>query len=423
MPRTPTLELTPADQERRRALRVTKGIALGALIAMAVLFVIGFLTQDDIPAMAYVRAAGEGGMVGALADWFAVTALFRHPLYLPIPHTAIIPNQKDRIGETLGEFLESNFLATAVVREYLAQAQISAKLGGWLRERRNAERIGQEAGTIGVAVLNAVSDDDVQEVIASLAREHLIEPEWGTTAGVALDRVLQAGAHRPAVDLAADSISTWLHGHPEAFDGLFSKRLPSWVPSMVTRAIDGLLYSEAVKFVDAVRYDQAHQARIAIDGYLSKLAHNLQHDPVTRAKLENAKGELFDSPRVGAIASDLWSAAKAGLITSLRDADSGLRVRLADVLADVGTRLATEEALQRRIDGWIVDAASFLVERYRHDIASIVTTTIEKWDAEETSEKLELLVGKDLQYIRLNGTVVGALAGVAIYTIAHLLLG
>ncbi|MCI1019545.1 DUF445 family protein [Microbacterium sp. C5A9] len=422
MPRTPMALLSPADQVRLRALRRMKAVALGALIFMAVVFVIAFAFQERQPWLAYVRAAAEGGMVGALADWFAVTALFRRPLGLPIPHTAIIPNRKDEIGRTLGEFVETNFLEASVVRTKLASTAIAKRAGEWLREPAHADRVAAEGATIATAVLNALSDDDVRDLITDLAREHLVSPEWGPPAGAWLEKIVEADAHHGAVDLAADSIARWLDANAASFSGLISRRLPGWVPKLAHRFVDDTAYNEAVKFVRAVQADPQHPARLAVDGYLARLADSLQNDPATRAKLENAKASLFDSPRVGALAAEAWNTAKNGLLTALADPESGLRVRAAQALQEVGDRLTTDAALQHRVDTWVSDAAVFFVDRYRHDIASIITDTVERWDPVETTEKIELMVGRDLQYIRLNGTFVGALAGLAIFTIAHLLI-
>lgn len=422
MPRTPMAMLSPSDQERLRALRRMKAVALGALVFMAVVFVFAFAFQQRFEGLAYVRAAAEGGMVGALADWFAVTALFRRPLGLPIPHTAIIPNRKDEIGRTLGEFVETNFLAADVVRTKLSSTRIALRAGEWLREASHAERVGVEGATIATAVLNALSDDDVRDLITDLAREHLVDPEWGPPAGAWLEKIVEADAHHGAVDLAADSIARWLDANAEAFSGLVSRRLPGWVPKLAHRFVDDTVYHEAVKFVHAVQADPHHPARIAVDGYLARLADSLQNDPATRAKLENAKASLFDSPRVGALAAEAWNTAKNGLLTALADPESGLRRRAVQALQEVGERLTTDTALQHRVDTWVSDAAVFLVDRYRHDIASIITDTVERWDPAETTEKIELMVGRDLQYIRLNGTFVGALAGLVIFSIAHALI-
>lgn len=423
MARTPTALLSPADQERRRALQTMKAVALGALLAMAVVFAIAFSLQEQVPWLGYVRAAAEGGMVGALADWFAVTALFRHPLGLPIPHTAIIPNRKDEIGRTLGDFVETEFLRGDVVRSKLAATPLSARAGTWLRQPEHAARVGSEASVIAAGVLRAVSDDDVRDVIEELAREHVLVPEWGPPVGAWLGRVIEAGAHHSAVDLAAETIEHWLAANRVAFEGLVSRRLPSWVPRIAQRLVDETVYNEALKFVAAMRQDPDHPARHAIDGYLDRLAANLQHDPATIGRLEDAKSALFDSPRVRELAAQAWGTAKTGLLAALDDPESGLRRRLTEALADIGERLVTDPALQERVDRWVTDAAVFLVDRYRHDIASIITETVEKWDPEETTEKIELMVGRDLQYIRLNGTIVGSLAGLTIYTIARAIWG
>lgn len=423
MARTPMALLSPADQVRRRSLARMKAVALGALLFMAVVFVFAFAFQQDVPWLAYVRAAAEGGMVGALADWFAVTALFRHPLGIPIPHTAIIPRRKDEIGRTLGEFVETNFLSAEIVRGKLESIGVAGRLGTWLSREENADRVANEGAALGSAVLRAVSDDDVRDLIADLARSHVIEPAWGPAAGAWLGRVVDTGAHHDAVDLAADSIATWLEGNHSAFVGLVSRRLPAWVPSIAHRLVDDTIYKEAVTFVAAVRADPQHPARIAIDAYLARLADNLQHDPDTIARLENAKATVFDSPRVRELAAQLWDTAKNGLLTSLGDPTSGLRLRARAALIEIGGRLAAEPALQHRVDTWVTDAATFVVDRYRHDIASIITETIERWDPEETTEKIELMVGRDLQYIRLNGTVVGALAGLTIFSVAHAIFG
>ncbi|WP_194385445.1 MULTISPECIES: DUF445 domain-containing protein [Microbacterium] len=400
-----------------------KAVAAGALVAMALVFAIAFAFERDIPALSYVRAAAEGGMVGALADWFAVTALFRHPLGIPIPHTAIIPRRKDEIGRTLGEFVETEFLRADVVRDKLESTPIASRVGEWLVDPVNFRRVAAEAAAAAAGVLRALSDDDVRDVIESLAREHLIEPDWGPPLGERLERVVAADAHRPAVDLAVDTIGAWLHANRSAFSGLVSRRLPSWVPKIAHRLVDDTVYNEAVAFVDKVRADPDHQARHAIDGYLSRLADNLQNDPVTIGRLEDAKTSVFDSPRVRALAADAWGTAKAGLLTALEDERSDLRRRAAEALAQIGERLRTDAGLQRRVDTWVTDAVVFVVDRHRHDIASIITDTVERWDAEDTTRKIELMVGRDLQYIRLNGTVIGALAGVAIYTVAHAILG
>lgn len=414
--------LSPADQVRLRSLRRMKAVALGALLLATVIFGVGFWLQGTHEWAGYMRALGEGAMVGAIADWFAVTAIFRRPLGLPIPHTGIIPKRKDEIGRSLGEFVETNFLASDVVKDKLSRTEIARKAGQWAAVPENAEKLVAEGSLVASAVLRALSDSDVQDLLASLAREHLIEPDWAPSAGGWLGTIVASEAHHGAVDMTVDSITNWLAANQKAFEGLISRRLPSWVPSLALRLIDEAAYREALKFARAIQDDKQHPARVAIDGYLARLADNLKNDPETQAKLEGAKSAVFDSPRVQALAAELWNTAKAGLLRSLAEPESGLRRRAVEAVQDIGARLERDAGLQRRVDTWVTDAATFLVDRYRHDIASIITDTIERWDPAETTEKIELMVGKDLQYIRLNGTIIGALAGVTIFAVAHNLI-
>ncbi|MFF1635124.1 DUF445 domain-containing protein [Leifsonia sp. NPDC058248] len=412
------MALSPADAQRLRGLRRMKLLAVGLLALMAVIFVVSFALQGRYPWLGYVRAASEGGMVGALADWFAVTALFRYPLGLRIPHTAIIPNRKDEIGASLGEFVETNFLSDEVVIGKLRSIDIAAGAGAWVTRPENARRVVAEASTALRGMASLLDDDDMRDAIEAIARRHLIEPEWGPPLGRLGTRILSSGGHHEAVDLLLDRLEEWFAANPDALGALVSGRLPSWVPSFVNRAVDDRAYTEVRRFLADVRADPTHKLRRALDDYLAELADRLQNDPVTIAKLEAAKGRAFDDPRVRELAGSIWQAARAAALNALADPDSELRRRAEAALVDVGRRLASDPALGAKVNGWVTDAAAHLVTTYRHDIAAVISDTVTSWDARETTEKIELQVGKDLQFIRINGTVVGALAGLAIFTVA-----
>ena len=414
----PANRTVPTDAERRAALVRMKRVATGLLLGAAVVFAVSFSLQDSVPWMAWVRAAAEGAMVGALADWFAVTALFRHPLGLRIPHTAIIPNRKDEIGAALGAFVEDEFLSDAVVLGKLRSIGIANRLGEWLREPGHAERVTAEISVAGRGVLTLLADDDVADVIEQLARRHLLEPEWGPPIGRVGARLVAADQQRGAIDAVFERAEGWLAAHPEAFGSMVSDRLPRWLPGFVGRVVDDRAYREALAFVRNVREDPRHPLRVAIDGWLAELADDLQHDPVMIARVEQLKADLADSPRLREFAGETWSSIKASLGEALDDPASALRASLRQAIVEVGTRLATDAELATKVDLWVTDAAAYVVRRYRHEIAGVITETVERWDPRETTEKLELQVGRDLQYIRINGTVVGALAGLAIYTVA-----
>lgn len=408
----------PTDEERRIALRRMKQLAASLLLVAAAVFAVAFPLQETVPWMGFVRAAAEGAMVGAIADWFAVTALFRHPLGLPIPHTAIIPRRKDEIGAALGAFVEDEFLSDAVVAGKLRSMGVARRLGEWLREPENAERVTAEASVAGRGVLALLADDDVANVIEQLARTHLLEPEWGPAIGRVGARLVAADQQRAAVDAVLERAEGWLVAHPEAFGSMVSSRLPKWMPGFVGGLVDDRAYREVLAFARSVRDEPHHPLRVAIDGWLADLADDLQHDPAMITRVERLKADLVDSPRLREFAGEVWGSVKVSLAASLEDPASELRAGLRSALTEVGARLATDPELAGKVDVWVTDAAAYVVGKYRHEIAGVITETVERWDPTETTEKIELQVGRDLQYIRINGTVVGALAGLAIHAIA-----
>lgn len=417
---TQLAKLTPSEQAKLAALKRMKSIALGLLIAMAVIFCFSFALQGQYPWLEYVRAAAEGGMVGALADWFAVTALFRYPMGIKIPHTAIIPNRKDAIGASLGEFVESNFLSEEVISTKLSSIQIAQKLGSWLAKPESAERVATEGATAIRGAMRILNDDDVRDVIEAMFRKHVLEPKWGPPLGKVAQRVLQDGHHHSVVDLLVDRSTQWIGANHSMIAGLVSDRSPSWVPQFVDGLVGDKIYNELYKFARAVQNDPKHELRLKLDDYLLTVADELQHDPAMIERAESIKAQVLGDPEVRDLATRTWEGIKNAVLTAVDDPDSELRVRFTAAVRDFGVRLSTEEELAGKVNTWIIDAASYLVATYKHQITSIITETIERWDAEETSQKIELQVGKDLQFIRINGTVVGALAGLTIFTVATL---
>ena len=413
---------TPEDFKRLEGLRRMQGIALGLLGFMAVVFVVSFLLQHTHPAWGFVRAASEGGMVGALADWFAVTALFRHPLGIKIPHTNLISRKKDEIGEGLGSFIEDNFLAQDVVHDKLAEISGAKAAGVWLTGPNGAKRTSDLAAAAALGALEVLDDNDVRAFVETLVRKHILEPEWGPLVGRAIDSFVEGEHEETLIDVAAERLAEWLEAHPRAFDRVLSARLPSWLPSALDRLVDQRLHTETVRFARAVVADPEHPARHAIRRFLRDLGRDLQEQDQLRAQLESFKHEVFDSPRIRALAASTWDTARAAIVDMLGDPESELRCRMTAAAEDFGRRLLDDATLQYKIDVWVMGVVEHLVQEYRHDLAKVVTDTVQRWDAQEAAEKIELQVGRDLQFIRINGTVVGALAGLAIYTIAALVL-
>ncbi|MGG6381937.1 DUF445 domain-containing protein [Paenarthrobacter sp. NEAU-H11] len=415
--------LSPGDAEKAAALRRMKLVALGLLVVMAVIFVFAFALQKEYPWLQYVRAAAEGGMVGALADWFAVTALFKYPMGIKIPHTAIIPRRKDQIGASLGEFVETNFLSEQVVQEKLASVNIARRAGEWLATPAGADRVAKEGAALIRGIFKVLNDDDVQAVIEGMVRKHLLAPPWGPPVGKMAERIFHDGHHHKLVDLLVDRAADWVDDNHDTVTHLVSDRSPTWVPQFVDGLVGDKVYVEILKFVRAVQADPNHQVRQSIDKYLNDLAQDLQHDPAMIARAEDIKAQVLGDPEVRELASRTWGTVKSALLGAVDDPDSELTIKFKAAVRDFGSRLVSDPELAGKVNTWIGDAAGYLVRTYRSDIAGVITDTVARWDAEETSQKIELQVGKDLQFIRINGTVVGSLAGLAIFTVAHLIFG
>lgn len=413
---------TPADFERLAQLRKMQALALGLLALMAVLFAVSFALQDRVPWMGYVRAASEGGMVGAIADWFAVTALFRHPLRLKIPHTNLIAQKKDEIGDGLGSFIEENFLADEVIHDKLSEISGARVAGEWLQDAQHAQRVADVIADALLGALTVLDDSDVQDLVEGLVRKHVVDPEWGPLLGNAIESFAAGGHQETLIDVAADRLEEWLIDHPETFDRMLSSRLPTWLPSFAQKLVDDRVHSEAVRFAAAVRDDPEHPFREAVRGFMGDLARDLDGKPELQEQLEAFKHEVFDSPRIRALAESTWVAAREALVDLLSGRDSELRMRLVAALQDFGDQLTSDPTLQFKIDVWVMQVVEHLVRSYRHDIARVVSETVHKWDAAEAAQKIELQIGKDLQFIRINGTVVGSLAGLTIYLVATLLI-
>jgi len=416
-------DVSASDAAKAAALRRMKSLALALLLGMAVVFTVAFALQKQYPWLEYVRAAAEGGMVGALADWFAVTALFKYPMGLKIPHTAIIPRRKDQIGASLSDFVESNFLSEQVVKDKLASVDIARKAGEWLRSPGGPERVAKEGSALIRGAFTVLNDDDVQAVIEGMVRKHVLTPPWGPPVGRMAERVFAEGHHHRLVDLLVDRAADWVADNHSTVNRLVSDRSPLWVPSFLDDMVGDKVHTELSKFIRAVQADPDHQVRLSIDTYLTELAYDLQHDPAMIARAEGIKAQILGDPEVRELASRTWGTIKNALLTAVDDPDSELSLRFKTAVRDFGTRLVDDAELAGKVNAWIGDAAGYLVNTYRSDIAGVISDTVARWDAEETSQKIELQVGKDLQYIRINGTVVGALAGLAIFTLAHLVFG
>ena len=410
--------MSGADEDRRQALKHMRMVATGLLVVAAIIFI---LTHGRNGVWGYVNAAAEAAMVGAVADWFAVTALFRHPLGVPVPHTAIIPKRKDQLGRSLEEFVGSNFLTPELVRERLASVDVPRRLASWVEQPGNTERVVAEVTPVLVRGLKAIDEDEVRTFLDVVLLPRLRREPVGELAGHLLEGIVADGTHHGFVDVCFAELHTWVSENKPAVVRILSSKAPWWSPQWLDDAVIDKIYLEIVKWLAEVRDTPNHSMRRAIDDFLAQTAHNLQHDEGTKAQAENIKERFLAHPSVADSAVSLWTSLQRMLIDALNDADGALRQRLSEVIRTFARRVLTEPELRDSLEGKLENAVVAAVDRYGHEITGLISTTVERWDAQDASDRIETFVGRDLQFIRINGTVVGGLVGLLIYTLAQLL--
>ncbi|MDQ3542578.1 MAG: DUF445 domain-containing protein [Actinomycetota bacterium] len=414
-----SLSASPGDEGRARDLRRMKLIATGFFGAAAVVFVVAKIFEDDGSWIGYVRAGSEAAMVGALADWFAVTALFRHPLGLPIPHTAIIPNRKNEIGRSLGEFVQGNFLTREVITERMAGVHVGERLGSWLSEPNNAERAAEAAADAMGGVLEVLDDRDVEEALGSAVERRLEQTEVAPLLGKAIDVAVDGNHHQRMLDGVMKGIGGFLEDNREMLRDRLDHESPWWVPDSIDDRVFAKIFGGVQRFLADVSSSPNHEVRTSINERVVALAAKLRNDPALIAKCEAMKLELLHHPDVQAWLQSLWGELKASMLAASKDPESELRCRLVDGFTNAGVRLTTDREIQAKIDDWVERLVSYVVENYKHEVAGLISSTVERWDSADTSKRIELQVGRDLQFIRINGTVVGGLAGIVIHTVSE----
>jgi uncharacterized membrane-anchored protein YjiN (DUF445 family) len=412
------MTLSPADLERRSRLRKMRLVATSLLVVAAIVFVV---THGHPGFWGYLNAAAEAAMVGAVADWFAVTALFRHPLGLKVPHTAIIPERKDSIGHSLEDFITDNFLTAQNVQQRLATAQVPMRVGRWLAEPANARRVVTESAPALAKGIGSISDAEVGDFLSRVLLPRLAREPVSPLLGSLLEGIVKDDSHRQVVDLVVRELHDWVRDNEATVTSLIGSRAPWWSPRWLDDTVTARLHVELVRWLADIRDTPDHQVRQAIDDLLTKLADNLQNDPSTMERTEQLKVRVLSHPSVGDSLVGMWQSVKRVVVESLEDPDSELRERIVRALTDLGGRIVTDDGLRGSLDRRLGEISGHVVTTYGHEISTVISQTIERWDGDEASKRIELHVGRDLQFIRINGTVVGGLVGLLIYSLAQLL--
>jgi len=419
---TTTLPPSPSADRNRRQLVTTRRRATALLAVVAMVFAATVAAGAEAGStLGYVQAMAGASLVGGLADWFAVVALFRHPLGLPIPHTAIITERKEQFGETLGEFIHDSFLTPDAVAERVRAAGVGARVAAWMAEPTNAEKLAGHALGAAVEVVDLLEDEAVHDVIESLLRERIEAASIVPMAGRALGALTKEGRHNAVVDAALSGLDRYLDEHREELQARFRDQAPWWLPGAVEDRIFERLLDGVRAVLDDMAHDRGHGLRRQLDARILLFVEELQTSPELRVQGEQLTRDLLERPELRTWVASLWTDAKTHLRGQAADPASALHQQLSSAIASGGRRLHAEPALAAKIDDGAEAGARYVVEHFGGEITNLVSTTIARWDGEETSERLELLLGPDLQFIRINGTVVGGLAGLTLHAIVQLL--
>jgi uncharacterized membrane-anchored protein YjiN (DUF445 family) len=423
LPEAQTVAPPPLQSEARRVhqLRVMKRRATGLLLFMAGAFVVVTVLTDDEGWAGYLRAALEASLVGGLADWFAVTALFRHPLGVPIPHTAVIRERKDQFGATLGEFVQQNFLSADAISERVRASNAIERVAEWLVVPENAQTVAAHASEIVVGVADLLREEDVHDLIDGEMRRAVEAVPLAPLAGRALGFMTAEGRHQELLDAVLRGVQRYLDDHRDSLRARFGSQSPWWLPGAVEDRLFERLADGFGTLLQSVNDDPNHELREHFDARVRELVVRLQHDPDLAARGEQLKQDLLAHPELRVWTASLWTDLKANLRNQAGDPDSALRTRTSVAVVAAANRLRDDPVLQERAERLVDSAVRYVVEHFQDELASLVSGTIARWDGDETSRRLELLLGPDLQFIRINGTIVGGIAGVAIHAISQLL--
>jgi len=398
-----------------------KRFALGLLILAAVAFVIFRRLEHDNGWAGYARATAEAAMVGALADWFAVTALFRHPLRLPIPHTAIIPRRKEALGRSLGEFVRDNFLTPDTVAHKLHEVDPAQRISTWLQNADNVQMTSLKASAALGASLDFLDNDATEQGVQAFMTRRVEAIDAAALMANLIDAVMDGDHHHALYDSAIAGAMSFLAENREVLRERIGHESPWFVPEFLDERVFRRLCGGIEHLLADVAEHPDHELRQAIDTKLQEVAVRLRTDDNTGEWAEELKQRLVSHPEFSAWVTNLWSGARTELAEAARDPSSDLHDRLQSSLTHLGELLLADEDLRRKVNLWTTETARFVVERTGDEVASLITTTVDGWGPTEASERIELQVGKDLQYIRINGTIVGGIAGLIIHTTGQLI--
>ena len=409
------------DLEKKIQLRKYKIFATGLFVLMAVLFVVMTILEKKNPAhwIGYIRAFSEAAMVGALADWFAVTALFNYPLGIKIPHTNLIENSKERIGDNLGNFVVENFLSPQNIRPYIQKIKISNFVGDWLSKERNQEILMKEVSNIVLDILNKLDDAVVVAFIGKKAKEMSDDLKINQIIGNGLEYILDKKDHQRFITSLSKQIKDYVLNNQEMVKERVKSESYFLIPKFVDNGIAEKITKGLSTYFEEVELDENHSLRNEITQKLYSFSKEIQTEEKWVEEFRSIKNDFLKEEKIQQYSTDIWNSIKKSLSTELEEDQSSLKNYIRKNLAELSQNLKTDEVLQNKIDHWVQATAYKYILKNTHQFGALISSTVGNWEGKELSAKMELEVGKDLQFIRVNGTIVGGLVGLIIYTISN----
>jgi uncharacterized membrane-anchored protein YjiN (DUF445 family) len=416
--------LLPRDDAARRAeLKVMKRVATGLLVLALIVFITARLLEPRYPWLGFIRATAEASLVGGLADWFAVTALFRKPLGLPIPHTAIIQTQKDRIGHVLANFVQNHFLSREALTTKLRSMQLSERGARWLADPEHSTSIARHLA-VGVAqAVQTLPEADARDLIRESAMARLQALQLAPVLGNLLSAVATDDRHQSLLDEALRLIRDGLETNRDDLRQKIREESPWWIPGIIDDEFHRRILAAAHALIAEVAADRHHPLRLKFDVAFRDFVDRLKHSPQVIARTEELKEDLLGHPVVEEFAASLWDRARRAAARFSTEGDGAAVQPLARGISALGDSLLENDERRAELDGFVTDFVAALVEQHRHEVGDLISQTVHRWDPEMAAQRIELAVGRDLQFIRLNGTLVGGLAGLVIYSLSRLLAG
>jgi uncharacterized membrane-anchored protein YjiN (DUF445 family) len=392
-----------------------KRIATALLGLSTAIFVIARLLERRWPLFGFLRATAEAAMIGGLADWFAVTALFKHPMGLKIPHTAIVPHRKDAVGKNLGSFVQRHFLSAEVVATKLRSAHVAEYLAQWATEPENAHMLARQAAMALATAAKATQQETVSELIETSLSNKIERTPVAPLLGRALTVITEENRHQELFDEVITLLSKAVSNNKDFIRERIDAESPWWIPEPIDDKITAKIVRSIDRTLNQIRTNEDHPMRERFDAALKDFIQRLQTSPEVIARAEAIKHDILNRDAVREFSSNIWDDLRDGLVRNAQKQDSAGIEAIARGIQSFGEAVQHDPELLEKIDRWIVDVVSNLIHHYRDDVAGLIADTIKGWDPEATSRRIELAIGRDLQFIRINGTLVGGLAGLVIY--------